>query len=699
MPRPILRPSGSPRSARSAHSARSPLPHRTPLALVSLGLAGAVLATGLVGCRSRAFNTQVKDTPAAAKPGAPLTACMSLQGNGDRFMATLGQVTALLERNVEPLLVQGGSSGSLTSVIVRGVLANEKLKASTASPDGRSLSHAQRSSIILATMIGPAETFLFLPSLNRLGKVIASLANYQLAARFADAFIGLPEQELAHVEAVTSQGVLLADFVMHTDFDDVLREPDFKKRTAMTMDKWIKFADLKLVTPRRFIEALLSPPPKAGAAPTAEQAENEMLKERYFELYRNEDMRPESRRAKKRDDDPAESLQAYNRLLSSVGAAAGLIPADRLEELFLKAIKAIENVPFIGGFAATASKPFYMPSHTKLWNAYNGKSFDGRPLPLPAGTVLHTTARKAKKRLLGTGLIEKTGIEGFYMVYYPSPDVFAGIEKLHSSLPPNESFLQYPTASGNEIVLPKQNLLVLGPDKSMALEVKTSIAEPGAMRRDPIPLDAAELARTGLTFAEDETIVSYGGWLDHLSPATFMRYPSCAGVDYSVYMVSRNEGLRVFQRQAIRAVIDGSPAAFKTAFDADKDKPDTPVGRFMTSLERYMDHSEQIKGTRGKVRLDFDWDNPSAPRGAGAKDPAEAQRLKEFTKVLLNNRAGLFIRAYQHASKNIDAVIPRATESTGPLAALSSVDIDGLPRSADIAPAVEGITGTLVPKN
>jgi hypothetical protein len=684
-----------------------------PVAALALG--GVALAS-VVSCTSRRFNNANVRSTGTAAPSQDQTVCLSIQGNGEKFPALFGEVAALMDRKINPVMIQGGSSASITAATLRGVLSNPSVRdTEILGSDGTPLTHAQKAALVVTSFLGPSETFLFLPSLNRLAKMLRSIAEYTIAVKFADAFIGLPSQEIAHVEAVTSQGALMADFAMNADFSNILKESDFKKRNAMTMDLWVKFGDLMFVTPAQFLGALLSAPPKPGERATAEQAFNEKVKIRYFEIFRNEDMRPEIRNSVRKDDKPAESLAAYNKLMSVVGKGVARIPPEKLEEAFTKAIQTIANVPFIGTFALTATKPFYLPSHERLWNAYNGRTLrsllppsdptqsllvktgDTNPmLSIPSGTVLHTTARKASKRFL-LGNVEKTGLDGFYMVYYPSPDLFDDLTGLHAKLEPYESFLQYPTGGGG-VVLPKSNLLVLGPNKSLAYAVRTSIAEPGSMRRDPLVLDDAEMARHGLRlakrtvplFTSDETLVSYGGWLDHFSAATFMRYKPCQNVDYVASAVAPGQGLHNFQRMAIRAVIDGAPRSFLQANKQteQKDDPQSPVGQFMTSLEAYRDYGKTLVGTAGRIDLTFDWENPSDRKGD----------REAFAKAFLSNRAALFVRAFQHAAKNIDDVVMRESAPTLLSSTLMAQPLDALPDADAVAKKVEEMSGELIPK-
>lgn len=695
-------------------NARFFLRPRPAAAFLLSGLAFSVLAA-FSACATRQFNkasVRSSNTPAEQDQ----TVCLSIQGNGEKVPALFGQVAALMERKLNPVMIQGGSSASLTAATLRGVLSNPSVRdTEVIGPDGAPLTHAQKASLVVASFVGPSETFVFLPSLNRLARMLRSIAEYTIALKFADAFIGLPSQEMAHVEAVTSQGVLMTDFAMNADFSSILKEPNFAKRNALTMELWIKFGDLLYVTPAEFLNALLSAPPKAGQPPTPEQVLNEKIKLRYFELFRNEDMRPESRSAAKKDDKPAESLVAYNKLLSVLGKGTERIPPEKLTEAFAKAIQAIADIPFIGSFATTATKPFYLPSHERLWNAYNGRTMRSLLAPsdpthsllvktaatnptllIPPGTVLHTTARRASKRFL-LGNVEKTGLDGFYMVYFPSPDLFEDLTGLYAKLQPYESFLQYPTAGGG-VVLPKSNLLVLGPNKSLAYAVKTSIAEPGAMRRDPLLLDDAEIARHDLkmakrtvpVFTADETLVTYGGWLDHFSAATYMRYKPCQNVHYVAAALPPGPGLRNFQRMALRAVIDGAPRAFLQATKSTQERDDanTPVGKFMTSLEAYRDYSKTLVGTSGRIDLTFDWDNPSDRK----------QDAAAFSKAYLTNRQALFVRAFQHAAKNIDDLVPQEFPPSLLSQTLLATPLDTLPKADDVATTTADLMGELVPK-
>ena len=59
---------------------------------------------------------------AVAAPIPSQTACISMQGNGERYPALIAQVLALLERNVEPKMIFGGSSASGAAALLLRLL-------------------------------------------------------------------------------------------------------------------------------------------------------------------------------------------------------------------------------------------------------------------------------------------------------------------------------------------------------------------------------------------------------------------------------------------------------------------------------------------------------------------------------------------------------------------------------------------------
>ena len=647
-----------------------------------------------LSCRSPKGTQNQLSSEMITSPPAKHSACVSLQGNGAKWPALLGEVAALMERDIDPVLIQGGSSGSLAAVVLRSILTNKSVQQTPVRDEsGGYLSDAQKASMITTAMVGPLETLVFLPPLNRLSKVILDIVKYQLAVKFADAFIGLPEQQFAHLEAVTSQAVLLGDFARNADFSQVLQEADHKTRLNMTMQQWIQFADLELVKPGQFLNALLSPAPRSNATATAEEKFNEEIKTRYFHLFRTENLEVAAESETPGSTQPDQSLASYNKFLSRVGFVTQAIPEEILEKAFITAINSIKNIPFIGGFAATASKPFYMPSHRKLWNAYQGLTTTGKPHLMPSGTILHTTARKAKKRLLGSGNIEKTGLDHFYMVYFPSEELFDDVRSHYSRLADDESFMQYPMDDGHKVVLPKKNLLILGPNEPLSYLAKVSIAEPGLMRRDPMKLSAAEINDHNLSFNQnqDEVLISYGGWLDHLAPATFMRFDACKNADYAIQVATPfgREGLRVFQRQAIRAVIDGAPGSLLTTVKPDLiDDPSTPTGDFMIRLGEYMAYSATLDGKKGRMHLDYDWDQPDSSKDA------------DFNAAMLDHRPSLFISAYQQAAQTIEEALPSATVQSErlPAATLMEQNLFELSSGAEVIATANSMVGELVPK-
>ena len=188
------------------------------------------------------------------------TACISMQGNGERYPSLAGQVQRLLELNIEPKVIYGGSSGSGMSALIGSILDNPSINNTAVFVDGRELSKAEKAARLLAASSEPNATIIVLPAVNQLGNTLRSVLAFVAADAIADAFIGYPDQALSLIEASSGQISLLAEFFGTADFSAALLEDNFSVRNQMVMDQWINYADMIYVTPKEFIRALVTAP-------------------------------------------------------------------------------------------------------------------------------------------------------------------------------------------------------------------------------------------------------------------------------------------------------------------------------------------------------------------------------------------------------------------------------------------------------
>ncbi len=584
------------------------------------------------------------------------TACVSMQGNGERYPALIAQVLALMERNIEPKVIFGGSSASGAASLIRGILENPSIDAVEIVVEGHVLSRAEKAARIVATTPRPIGTILVLPGFNKLGHTFSSVIKYVGADQLAQAFIGYPDQSIANLEAAVGQISLLAEYFATADFTAALQEPNLVKRSEIVMNDWLRFSDMTLVTPHEFIRALIT-----GPKDPLWTARSESLKKRYFDLFYDETAAS--------DQQPDPSRERYNNLLNTLQPIIAKIPDDQLEKAFLSSISLLKGLPFVAYTAVVASKPFYLANGLRIQNAYKGLASDGRSLlNIPSGTLIHTTARVAEMK--SGNLVEKTGLDSFYQAYFPSADLSSDLLAARAALGAHESFMQLTDANGQtKAVIAKDHLLVLEP-KTLAAALKVSVAEPNAFRRDALPLSSQDLTNNGLILGKN-TLVTFGGWLEHANRRTIASLDVCQNVDYVVEVSTLSQGLYDFQLKAIRAVIAGGTGSLLGQITGSNKAADEASKLWMNDLWKSFSDSHSVRPAAQSLNLNFDWDNASGLQGA------EATAMNPAYDA---NRNAFFVRAYQYTSDRLNTNA-NVAPSLGAMSILGA-DLNRLPLGA-----------------
>jgi len=559
------------------------------------------------------------------------SACVSMQGNGERYPALIAQVLALLERNIEPKVIFGGSSASGAAVLIRGVLENPSVKNASVVVNGYQLSLAEKAARIVATTPRPIGTILVLPGLNKLGQTIYSTVKYVGADQLAQSFIGYPDQSIANLESSVGQIALLGEYFASADFSAALQEPSLVKRSDLVMQDWLRFSDMVLVTPREFIRALITAPNDPNWTLRGED-----IKKRYFDLFYDETTRPQ--------DQPTAARERYNKNLKILQPIITRIPDDQLEKAFISSISLLKGLPFVSYTAVVASKPFHLANGSRIQNAYRGFASDGQSrLNIPGGTLIHTTMRIAEEK--NGRLVEKTGLDSFYQAYFPSSDLFTSVQNARNALGEGRSFLETTDASGQtQTAVDKDHLLVFEA-RNMATALKLSVAEPNAFRRDALQLTEQDLSANALNLGSNQ-LVTFGGWMEHANRRTIASLEQCADVDHIVEVSTLSQGLYSFQLKAIRAVIAGGNGSILDNISGAQKADGEASKLWMNKLwETYAD-SRKVRSSEQSLTLDFDWDNASGLQGA------EAAAMNPAYDA---NRNAFFLRAYQYATDKLNA--------------------------------------------
>ncbi len=590
------------------------------------------------------------------------TACVIMQGNGEKFPALLAQLMAVLERDIEPQVIMGGSSASGVSSILRALLQNPSLLRTTVAVDGRSLSLAQKAARVIASSSAVTSTGLALPSLNTFGKTLTSLGKYLAADRLLEAFIGYPDQSLGALEATVGQTALMVEFFANADFSQAIREPNLSKRTALVRADWLEFGDHIFVTPSEFSRALITAP---GNPRWTERVEE--IKRRYFDLFYDEKSPPDER--------PALALKRYNRKLEELAPLLAAVSDEDLLKAFNAVMGLLKNLPSMSSKALGSAEGFYLVNGSYLRNAYHGLLHDGSgPMAIPSGVLIHATARAASMK--DGKLREKTGLKYLYQSYFPSQDLYRDLASARQKLAEDRSFIESTNDAGTvEALFDKDHLLVLEP-KSLAQALKASMAEPNAFRRDPIELSSRDRRANDLV-SEESTLVSYGGWLEHANLRSLGSLETCKKADLLIEVSNLSPQLYKFQLKAIRPVIAGGIGSLVSASAGGLAASDEPAKLWTNQLWKAFYASRELRVPEKFLLLDFDWDNASGLDGSQADGMNAAYQ---------DNRDAFFVRAYQDASEKLQqsGILPAELSAKSIIGA----DLNGVPLKSILEPSL-----------
>ena len=147
-----------------------------------------------------------------------------MQGNGERYPALIAQVLALLERDIEPKLIFGGSSAAGAAVLIRRTLRKPFYCRDYSSCRWCSLKQSRKSSSYPSDFTGPGSSLIVFPSINEIGATLTNFAKFIAADSVSQSFIGQPSQKLAPIESASGQIILLSEFYAQHDFSQALNE-------------------------------------------------------------------------------------------------------------------------------------------------------------------------------------------------------------------------------------------------------------------------------------------------------------------------------------------------------------------------------------------------------------------------------------------------------------------------------------------
>ena len=532
--------------------------------------------------------------------------CVSIEGNGENFSSHIGGFIAMLEQDLNPKVVSGGSSGSVIAVLVRALLSNSSLQ----NGDKSSL---QNAALVLAAGKPVFESLIFLPSLNDIGTAIKSAALTLGSAALGRGFVSNPDYAVAHAEAILGQNIIAAQFFRDADFSGVLQERDLAARVKAMEKLWVEMYNFKRVNPQEFVEALLTP-----AALVREQGVRQSqadIRKRYFALFDS----PIDQEGKKT---PAEMLAEHERMLDQTANLNIKIVRDSAQEIFKQAIELMRPAPFIGALSASVDKPFLLPDEKVLAKAMRGFDRNGKEIAIPDGAVIHTTARLGELRAtipaampkrkfdgVDTGsaferIDDKPGFQFLYQLYFANEDM---TQKFHEAqLSNKQSGLLFYVENGipKPLLWSAKNAQAIG-GLSLAEAVSVSISEPGFFRRTPLVLANYKLAHESVLpdpfKTEGAYVLSFGGWLDTSASQTLALLPDCDPKKISRFAyIHPNRAQNPFQASALQDVNNRA-----------REIDQVNINEMMERIGKYLIHSRRaVTGMNPSLDLAWNWDDP-----------------------------------------------------------------------------------------
>jgi hypothetical protein len=571
---------------------------------------------------------------------APKEICVSLEGNGENFVTHFGAFAALMERDLEPVVIAGGSSGAPVAAIVRLLLLNPSLSRAEAPQFGTS--KPRRAAAVLAASVSVFESLIFLPTLDDVIGATTTFAVDAAAIKAGLGFVSNPDSAFAHAEAITSQLILAAQFFANHDFGAALAETDFHKRVAMIRQDYIEHLDFIRVTPEQFVSALLTPDRQAASESAAKQ--NREIRRRYFFLFA-------SNTPRERTQDAGERWQRYEASLTKNGFLLNDGIRKRAQEIYFKSLSTIRTLPFVGALAATIGTPFLLPSPEVLAKARNSQDTTGRTMGIPDGAIIHTTARlgEIRKELpfenaliprrqysdivqpkSGKRIDDAPGFASLYQLYFTNPTWLA---KLETGRLKNDGHLLFSRGSTGEKtpLLESSDHAQTFAGLNLEQALTATISEPGVFRRIPLSIkNAAAHDHAKLPAAlssESSFVITYGGWLDTSASNTLSLLPDCAPERIGHYaFLHPNRVTNGFQRNALIETNNRVPSSQKSNIDM-----------LMERLGMYLLNSRQLQGLRPSIDLNWDWDKPIT-------DVPEEEDLNRTLKL---SRPLFFYEAYR----------------------------------------------------
>lgn len=568
------------------------------------------------------------------------TACLSFQGNGVYFSSHVGALIALLENNYEPVLSTGGSSGAILASVSRALVENPSLRGA----DGTFA--PQQAARLLASSAPVIESVLFLP---RFTTPLSLLDSFDVF--FSGSAVGVlradPKDALVHAESIVGQATLVVEFYRSVDFSKVIVEKDLAERERKMAALWRSFSDAIRVSPEEFADAIFVPRTQLVAEGKDRVVQ---IQDRFFRLYRSkQDNMINNFRTRQ---------EAWNELLAGNFKVFGLDNPEKRRTLLKNILEAIRGVESFDSLAATLSGDFLLADPDRVYRAFDGfDSRTGRAIEIPSNVIIHSTARRAVKKV--GEWFEVPGLESLHQVYMSNPSQVARNAQI--LLNPANNPIQ-PADKSKMPVIPTERLVVTGLELGPALAATTG--EPTAFIRFPVRLDPKALERSSWVSSQEQLIGS-GGWLEKVSLGTGTKFEECAAHNVDLYFsTSDGEGINRFAKMVflglfldkplrgllaqqiqnpninLSALLSGEVPNNK-AFEPPADKKKSFDG-VLESVDGVFSETRKLMARRGHLPVNFNYVNPVQIGG---------NSVKAVNTVFRSNRRAMILGAYEFTRK------------------------------------------------
>ncbi|MFZ9520821.1 MAG: hypothetical protein ACO3A4_10110 [Silvanigrellaceae bacterium] len=564
--------------------------------------------------------------------GSKKTACVSFQGNGVYFSSHVGALISLLENNYEPVFATGGSSGAILAGVARALVENPTLSNTAGF-------NPQDAAVVLAASAPIIESVLFLPRFTTplllLDSLDVFLTGSSLGVLSAD-----PTDGLVNAESIVGQATLVVDFYRTVDFSQIRSLQSLREREVALARLWKQFANTVDVTPEDAADALLT------SRDTLEsEGRNDLvtIQDRIFKLFKS-----------KKDTFHTNwktQQESWNRLIGGNAKVFGLDSRERRQAIFKKLVEKVRSLESFDALSATFSGQFMLADPDRVYRAFEGfDSRTNRRIEIPSNTIIHSTARRAKK--VDGDWREAKGIASLHQVYFSSPGQ-AGQFAEQLLLPGNNPLR--PSDEKLQPIIPTERIVVTSLPLGPTLAATTG--EPTAFLRYPIEIDVPARLRLGWTGVND-ALIGYGGWLEKVSLGTARKFEACAAKNVDAYFfTSDGEGVNRFSKMAllglfldaplrgllakqierpsdIHALLAGTSVNSGFATGELQSAFDEAVG----SADRVFSDNRSTKGRLGHIPVNFIYVSPSEAKGAAAAKANVAIR---------SNRRAMVLAAYE----------------------------------------------------